>query len=120
MPGLQQAQFARVLPVLRTMTLPAGNTTTFYLPIVALMGYARGVFSVFTDQPVYLNVFQKPRRLSAASLFTFRQTDNILVPSSGVTQDYEFKVRSDYGQIQIVTTTAPTVFELELTLFPPS
>lgn len=124
MPSASVGGFSRTLNVLRTRTAPGANLTNRTLfgnssqaGIFPCRGWGTLRVHVFSDQAVTLNFFQKPRDVSTSSQFTMRQTDTQSVAASTGTP-IEFLITGDYCDLRITTTTAPSAFECEATLYP--
>lgn len=114
---------SRTIRLIRSTTAPGANATTTYIAAAPCAGWGTCRIECFTDQQVTLNLLQKPANgnpLTGAltPTFTMRQTDTRTIAASPTTQANDFNIRGDYLSVQVVATTAPTVWEIEVTLFP--
>lgn len=131
MGGQSVGTLSRVFSILRSNAAPTGaSATKKYVNRIPLTGWGTLRVCIFTDQLVTLNILQKPAddpdlafdSDGGTNTFAMQQTDTKVVPASGNSQNYDFLVRGDYGEIDVVTGVAPLptqgVFYIEATLIP--
>lgn len=113
MSGITQSSSNKIMRFLRTATPPVDTSETELCTGVPCGGYGSGRLWVYSNVAGTIKVYQKPRRLSASALTSYRQTDNIGVAAASSTMAaLNFDIRSDRLRVTFTATAcAPPVFE---------